>query len=58
LGLEREPKTGLPAPLGLGFQPEPAFRSAREAENGFAFAGRNSAAPSVRGVKERDELEE
>jgi hypothetical protein len=36
LGLECEPEAGLPAPLklGLGFQPGPAFLSAREPELG------------------------
>jgi hypothetical protein len=59
-GLECEPEAGLPGPkLDLGFQPGPAFLSAREAELGYGFAlvGRKSDAPSVRGVKGRDEPE-
>ena len=59
MGLEREPKAGLPALPDLSFQPGPAFLSAREAELGYGFAweGRKSDAPSVRGVKGLDEPE-
>ena len=61
LGLKRAPPTGLPGPLklDLGFQPGPAFLSAREAELGYCFAlvGRKSDVPSVRGVKGRNEPE-
>lgn len=48
----------LEKPPGLGFQPGPAFLSAREAELGYGFAvlGRYPDAPPVRGVKGRDEL--
>jgi hypothetical protein len=37
--LERTPPAGLPGPkFGLGFQPAPAFLSAREVELGYGFA--------------------
>ena len=55
-----EPLLGLPEPKRVfGFQPGPAFLSAREAELGYGFAlvGRKSDAPSMRGVKGRDEPE-